>query len=69
LLPVSTNNGTYTIYVESPNKDIVTRIMVVTKIDDVPPTITYASGKVIIDDAETGIYRLRCKIKESEKFK
>lgn len=63
-----TENGTYTVYVESPNKDIVTRVIVVTKIDDIAPTITYDAGKVIIDDAETGIYRLRCKIKESDNF-
>lgn len=63
-----TENGIYTIYVENPEKLVSTRKVVVSKVDNVPPTIKYVSGEIFIDDAETGIKNMRCKIKENINF-
>lgn len=63
-----TENGIYTIYVESPEKLAIVRKVVVSKIDDIPPTINYEDGKIIIDDAETGVSKIRCKIEENSNF-
>lgn len=61
-------NGIYTVFIESPEGVAITRKIVVTKIDNIPPTITLASGDLIIDDAETGVRSIRCKIKETNNF-
>lgn len=64
-----TENGVYTIYVESPEGKGVIRRVIVSKIDNVPPTIEYVSGEIIINDSETGVKDIRCKIKETINFK
>lgn len=58
-------NGIYTVFAENPSGEFVTRNIVISKIDDIPPRITYEDGKITIDDPETGVAKLRCKIKES----
>lgn len=58
-------NGIYTIYVESPEHKIVTRKIIISKIDDRLPTVKYNSGELFIDDAETGVKTIRYKIKET----
>ena len=63
-----TENGIYTIYVENPEKVGIVRKVVVSKIDDIPPTIRYVSGELYLDDGQTGISKIRCKIKENGNF-
>lgn len=63
-----TENGVYTIYVENPERRGLIRRVIVSKIDNIPPTIEYVSGEIIINDAETGVKDIRCKIKESINF-
>lgn len=58
-------NGIYTVYVESPEHKIVTRKIIISKIDDRLPTVKYNSGELFIDDAETGVKTIRYKIKET----
>ncbi|MBQ9314060.1 MAG: BspA family leucine-rich repeat surface protein [Clostridia bacterium] len=63
-----TENGIYTINVESPNHESIVRKIVVTKVDDILPTIVKKDGKLYIDDAETGVRAIRYKIKETNNF-
>lgn len=58
-------NGVYTIYVESPEHKIVTRKIIISRIDDRLPTLKYDNGELFIDDAETGVKTIRYKIKET----
>lgn len=59
-------NGIYTIYVESPEHKIITRKIIVSKIDDKAPTIEYKDGTFYVDDAETGIKNIRYKIDDEK---
>ena len=61
-------NGVYTVYVENPERKALIRRVIVSKIDNIPPTIEYVSGEIIINDSETGVKDIRCKIKESINF-
>lgn len=61
-------NGIYTIYVESPEHKIITRKIIISKIDDKLPTFKYNGGVPYIDDAETGVKTIRYKIKETENY-
>ena len=61
-------NGIYTVYVENPEGYGIVRRVVVSKVDDISPTIRYASGDLIVDDAETGVYKIRCKVKENSNY-
>lgn len=63
-----TENGIYTIYVENPERLGIIRRVVVSKIDDIAPTISFVSGEIFIDDGETGINKIRCKIKENSNY-
>lgn len=58
-------NGIYTIYVESPEHKIVTRKIIISKIDDKLPSLKYSGDELLIDDAETGVKTIRYKIKET----
>lgn len=64
-----TENGIYTIYVENPEKRGMVRKVVVSKIDDIPPTVSIVNDELFIDDAETGVGSIRYKIKETADFK
>jgi len=61
-------NGIYTINVENPEGKGIVRKVVVTKVDDIAPTIKKVNGKLVIDDAETGVKAIRYKIKETRDF-
>ena len=63
-----TENGVYTIYVENSEGRGLIRRVIISKIDNIPPTIKYDSGEIIINDSETGVKEIRCKIKESTNF-
>lgn len=63
-----TENGIYTINVEDAEGRSIVRKIVVTKIDDIPPTAVRKNGKIYVDDAETGIKIIRYKIRETNNF-
>jgi hypothetical protein len=58
-----TQNGIYTIYVENPDQKATIKHVVVTKIDEIPPKITWYEDeqKYKLTDNETGIAQVRCK--------
>lgn len=63
-----TENGIYTINVEDAEGRSIVRKIVVTKIDDIPPTAVRKDGKIYVDDTETGIKVIRYKIRETNNF-
>ena len=63
-----TENGVYTVYVENPEGKSLIRRVIISKIDNIPPTIEYNSGEIIINDSETGVKEIRCKVKETANF-
>lgn len=62
-----TENGIYTVYVESPEHKVITRKVIISKIDNIAPTVEYKDGTFYVNDAETGVKNIRYKI-DDEKF-
>jgi uncharacterized membrane protein len=65
---VISQNGIYTIYIENPEQKATVKYVVITKIDDINPKITWyeAEQKYRIIDNETGIAQVRCKAGDFE---
>lgn len=61
-------NGIYTVNVENPEGRNSVRKIIVTKIDDIAPTISLVNKKLVVDDAETGVKSIHYKIKETANF-
>jgi hypothetical protein len=61
-------NGLYTVYVENPEEKATVKYVVITKIDDINPKITWyeTEQKYRLIDNETGIAQVRCKAGEYE---
>ncbi len=63
-----TENGVYTFIAENPEGKSLSKNVVISKIDNIPPVVMFSDGKLYMNDAETGISTIRCKIKETSNF-